>query len=139
MLVHNRTREKAAPLEALGARWSDNPLAECDRVVISLYTTDVVEQVLAELDAGLHAGLTLLDTTTGDPVQTPALGERLAARGVRLPRSPDFRFQRADPPRRGDGAGRRARRTLTLACRDLLDGARCTHRSTSAPGATACG
>jgi 3-hydroxyisobutyrate dehydrogenase-like beta-hydroxyacid dehydrogenase len=80
--VHNRTREKAAPLEALGAQWSENPLAQCDRVVVSLYTTDVVEQVLAELDAGLHAGLTILDTTTGDPMHTPALGQRLAARDV---------------------------------------------------------
>ncbi len=82
VLVYNRTRDKAAPLVALGARWSDNPLTECDRVVISLYTTDVVEQVLAKLDAGLHPGLTLLDTTTGDPEQTPALAARLAERGV---------------------------------------------------------
>jgi 3-hydroxyisobutyrate dehydrogenase-like beta-hydroxyacid dehydrogenase len=80
--VYNRTREKAEPLIAQGARWSDNPLAECRRVVISLYTTDVVEQVLKELDAESHAGVLLIDTTTGDPVQTPALGARLAASGV---------------------------------------------------------
>ncbi|MFO0910371.1 MAG: NAD(P)-dependent oxidoreductase [Isosphaeraceae bacterium] len=67
---------------AQGAEWSDNPLAVCPRVVISLYTTDVVEAVLAELDAGLHAGQILIDTTTGEPAQTAALAARLAARGV---------------------------------------------------------
>jgi 3-hydroxyisobutyrate dehydrogenase-like beta-hydroxyacid dehydrogenase len=82
VLVHNRTREKAEPLVARGARWSDNPLAECRRVVISLYTTDVVEQVLAELNVESHPSVLLVDTTTGDPVQTPALGARLARSGI---------------------------------------------------------
>jgi 3-hydroxyisobutyrate dehydrogenase-like beta-hydroxyacid dehydrogenase len=80
--VWNRTRSKADPLLARGADWEDNPLATCERVIISLYTTAVVEAVLAELDAGLHAGQILLDTTTGEPEQTAALGARLAARGV---------------------------------------------------------
>jgi 2-hydroxy-3-oxopropionate reductase len=81
--VWNRTRRKAEALLARGAEWSDNPLAECERVIISLYTTEVVEAVLAELESGLHAGQILLDTTTGEPEQTAALGARLAARGVR--------------------------------------------------------
>jgi 3-hydroxyisobutyrate dehydrogenase-like beta-hydroxyacid dehydrogenase len=80
--VWNRTRAKADPLLARGAQWSDNPLTSCDRVIISLYTTEVVQEVLAELEAGLHAGQRLLDTTTGEPEQTAALGARLAARGV---------------------------------------------------------
>jgi len=42
--VYNRTREKAQPLVAKGAQWSDNPLAICDRVVLSLYTSAVVEE-----------------------------------------------------------------------------------------------
>ena len=46
--VHNRTREKAEPLLARGARWADNPLAVCDRVLISLYTTDTVEEMRRE-------------------------------------------------------------------------------------------
>jgi 3-hydroxyisobutyrate dehydrogenase-like beta-hydroxyacid dehydrogenase len=81
--VWNRTREKAAPLMARGAQWNDNPIATCERVLISLYTTQVVEAVLAELEAGLHEGQVLIDTTTGDPSQTTVLGARLAARGVR--------------------------------------------------------
>jgi 3-hydroxyisobutyrate dehydrogenase-like beta-hydroxyacid dehydrogenase len=80
--VWNRTREKAIPLIAKGAEWSENPLAVCQRVVLSLYTTEVVEKVLEHLQAGLHPGLILLDTTTGKPEQTAALGGRLAGLGV---------------------------------------------------------
>ncbi len=82
VLVWNRTREKAVSLEMRGANWSDNPLASCERVIISLYTTDTVEAVLAQLDAGLRARQILIDTTTGEPGQTASLGARLAARGV---------------------------------------------------------
>lgn len=80
--VYNRTREKAEPLIALGARWSDNPLAECDRVIISLYTTDTVEAVLEQLADGLRSGQILIDTTTGSPEQSADLCARLKARGV---------------------------------------------------------
>jgi 3-hydroxyisobutyrate dehydrogenase-like beta-hydroxyacid dehydrogenase len=80
--VHNRTREKADPLLARGARWADNPLAECDRVLISLYTTDTVEEVLGQLGEALRPGQILIDTTTGEPEQTTRLGARLAERGV---------------------------------------------------------
>ena len=80
--VYNRTRSKADSLLALGAQWSDNPLAECDRVLISLYTTETVEEVLAQFDGEPLPGQILLDTTTGDPQQTAALGARLARRGV---------------------------------------------------------
>jgi 3-hydroxyisobutyrate dehydrogenase-like beta-hydroxyacid dehydrogenase len=81
--VWNRTREKAAPLLARGAEWSDNPLCGCRRVIISLYTTEVVVEVLTRMQAGFCAGQIVLDTTTGEPEQTAALGERLAKRGVR--------------------------------------------------------
>ena len=81
--VWNRTRSKADPLLARGAEWSDNPVAACQRVIVSLYTTEVVVQVLEEMQGGLRAGQIILDTTTGEPAQTAALGERLAVRGVR--------------------------------------------------------
>ena len=83
VLVWNRTREKAEPLVARGAEWCDNPLAACERVIISLYTSDVVEAVIEQMRDGLRAGQIVLDTTTGEPAQTAALGERLAAHGVR--------------------------------------------------------
>ncbi len=88
VVVHNRTRDKAALLEAAGAKWSDNPLLECRRVVISLYTTQVVQEVLGQLDAGLTPGKILIDTTTGDPALIDALAASLAARGVQYLEAP---------------------------------------------------
>ncbi len=82
VVVHNRTRSKAEPLLARGAHWSDDPLADCPRVVISLYTTDTVREVLSGWWGSLRAGQILVDTTTGDPEQTSQLGVRLAERGV---------------------------------------------------------
>lgn len=82
VFVWNRTREKAAALLARGARWCDNPLVACDRVLISLYTTDTVEEVVGEMDSGLKPGHILIDTTTGEPEQTARLGARLAQRDV---------------------------------------------------------
>jgi 3-hydroxyisobutyrate dehydrogenase-like beta-hydroxyacid dehydrogenase len=41
-LVYNRTRLKPEPLLAKGAVWSDNPLAECRRVIFCLFTTEQV-------------------------------------------------------------------------------------------------
>lgn len=87
-VVWNRSCDKAEPLVARGARWSDNPLAECDRAIVCLYTTEIVEQVLEQMKAGLRAGQILIDTTTGDPEQTRALGARLAKLGVAYLESP---------------------------------------------------
>lgn len=80
--VWNRTRAKASALLDRGAEWSDNPLAACQRIIISLYTTEVVAQVIEEMQNALRPGQIVLDTTTGEPDQTAALGQRLAARGV---------------------------------------------------------
>jgi 3-hydroxyisobutyrate dehydrogenase-like beta-hydroxyacid dehydrogenase len=80
--VWNRTRAKAEPLIALGAEWSDNPLASCQRVVVSLYTTEVVETVLASLGPAAQPGQIIVDTTTGEPAQAATLGQRLEQRGI---------------------------------------------------------
>jgi 3-hydroxyisobutyrate dehydrogenase-like beta-hydroxyacid dehydrogenase len=82
VLVWNRTPEKAAPLLARGAEWCDNPLAACDRVLISLYTSEVVETVLEQMRDGLHKEQIVIDTTTGEPEQTAARGASLAEQGV---------------------------------------------------------
>lgn len=82
VLVWNRTREKAAPLVAYGAHWADNPLAVSNRVIISLYTSDTVEEVLGDMAGGFRPGQILIDTTTGEPDQTARLGARLQALGV---------------------------------------------------------
>ena len=103
-----------------GACWADNPLADCDRVLISLYTTDTVEEMLDQLADGLRPGQILIDTTTGAPEQTARLGARLAARGV----------QYLDAPISGSSEQTRRGEVTTIvggdratfeACRDLFD------------------
>lgn len=88
--VWNRTREKADPLCDLGAQWSDNPLADCDRVIISLYTSDIVDTVLRQMLENLQSnqqlnltfGKVLIDTTTGSPEQSVAFSAKLATLGA---------------------------------------------------------
>ena len=57
--------------------------ATARRIVLSLPTTDVVEHVMSEIDSTLQTGQVIVDTTTGDPDRTSALGGRLGERGVR--------------------------------------------------------
>jgi 3-hydroxyisobutyrate dehydrogenase-like beta-hydroxyacid dehydrogenase len=91
VLVWNRTKEKADPLIALGAQWSDNPLAESDRIVISLYTSDVVESVVENFLNDLHTkraseellGKVLIDTTTGAPERSAEMSAHLATLGLK--------------------------------------------------------
>jgi 3-hydroxyisobutyrate dehydrogenase-like beta-hydroxyacid dehydrogenase len=87
-IVHNRTRSKTEPLLAKGAIWSDSPLAECRRVIFSLFTTEQVGQVIGLMSSGLRAGQIVVDTSTSDPLQTTAMGKRLAALGVEYLEAP---------------------------------------------------
>lgn len=80
--VYNRTPEKAQPLLERGARWSDNPFRECERVIFSVFTTDQVGQLLDRMRDELRPGKIVIDTTTSDPQQTLALGRRLAERHI---------------------------------------------------------
>jgi 3-hydroxyisobutyrate dehydrogenase-like beta-hydroxyacid dehydrogenase len=86
--VYNRTREKADALVARGAKWSDNPLKECRRVVFSLFTTEQVAEVIEHMQAGLEPGQIIIDTSTSDPEQTVALATRLAARDIEYLEAP---------------------------------------------------
>lgn len=80
--VWNRTRAKADALLAAGAVWSDCPPVGCDRVLLSLFSSDVVTEVLEPLLDRLRPGQILIDTTTGNPDQSEAWGRRLAGMGV---------------------------------------------------------
>lgn len=86
--VWNRTPEKAQPLVDRGAVWTENPLADCDRIVISLFNSDVVDQVLQRFSDAVRPGQLIVDTTTGNPQETAALGRRLAERGAAYLESP---------------------------------------------------
>ena len=80
--IWNRTREKAEPFLKRGAVWSDNPVADCDRVIVSLYSSEVVESVLQSLIIGLQPGQIVIDTTTGDPEQSVRWERCLAESGA---------------------------------------------------------
>ena len=54
----------------------------CERVILSLPTGDAATQVLDRVSASLRAGQTIIDTTTGEPLGSEAIAERLSARGV---------------------------------------------------------
>jgi 3-hydroxyisobutyrate dehydrogenase-like beta-hydroxyacid dehydrogenase len=120
VVVFNRTRDKAAPLVARGARWSDNPLVECDRVVVSLYTTDVVQEVLRQLEAGCTRGKIIIDTTTGDPQLTGELVAWLAERGVDYLEAP-ISGSSEQTRRREVIALAAGRREIFDSCRGILD------------------
>ena len=77
--------EKRRALEALEARpleSAENLARQNHRVVFSLPDSNVVAGVLDEIEEHLEPGMTIIDTTTGDPDQIAAFGPRLAARGV---------------------------------------------------------
>lgn len=81
--IWNRTREKADVLISQGAVWSDNPLADCRRVIVSLYTSEIVAGVIRHLSSGLQSGQIIIDTTTGEPTDAVSLAGRLSEHGVR--------------------------------------------------------
>lgn len=117
--VWNRTPAKAKPLLARGARWSGNPLADCNRVIISLYSSDIVESVVESMLAELAdvqplrslSGTIIVDTTTGVPEESLALSKRLGDLGVSYLDAPISGS--SDQTRRGEatvmvGGGREA-------------------------------
>ena len=82
-VLWNRTPEKAEPLLNRGAIWSDNPLSECDRVIVSLYSSDVVEEVLRQMMSGcVRSKQIIIDTTTGNPNDSINLAKSLSAVGA---------------------------------------------------------
>jgi len=88
LAVYNRTREKCASLEALGAV-ACGSLAELagrsDAVVTMVSDTPDVESVLfgeGGLSSGLRAGSAVIDMSTISPRATAAFAGRLKAQGV---------------------------------------------------------
>jgi len=126
--VWNRTPSKATPLLTMGAAWCDRPLAATTRVIVSLYSSDVVEEVLAPWMDDISAETIVIDTTTGSPESSERLAEQVSkAGGVYL-----------DAPISGSSEQtRRGEATVMVAgslsaferCRDLWDvlGTHCFH------------
>ena len=92
--VWNRTREKAEPLLAEGARWADSPreVAAAGELVFTMVTnTEAVRAVTEGEDgilAGLRAGAIYVDMSTASPANTRSLAEPLAVAGASMLDSP---------------------------------------------------
>jgi 3-hydroxyisobutyrate dehydrogenase-like beta-hydroxyacid dehydrogenase len=82
VIVNDRIPAKAKPLLARGAAWSEKPLAECRRVICSVFTSGQVVEVLDAMGSTPLRAEIILDTSTSDPRQTTAVGTRLAEIGV---------------------------------------------------------
>lgn len=88
--VWNRTKEKAEPLLAAGARWADNPreVAERAEVVFTMVTNTAAVQACTEgpdgILAALGPGKVYVDMSTASPANTRALAEKVAAAGARM-------------------------------------------------------
>lgn len=82
VVVWNRTREKCDSVLKLGATWSDNPFAECNQVLVSLYSSDVVRNVLDQMQKGMSKGQIVVDTTTGEPDDAIHFAQQLKEVGV---------------------------------------------------------
>jgi 3-hydroxyisobutyrate dehydrogenase-like beta-hydroxyacid dehydrogenase len=76
------TRQALARAGGRALDSADELAAECDTLVLSLPDSKIVATVIDALEATLRRGLLVIDTTTGDPADAEALGQRLAARRV---------------------------------------------------------
>ena len=77
--------ERQRELTDLGGRavsHADDVFAAADSIFISLPTSEIAASVLDAVTVPI-TGKTIIDTTTGEPEQMAALGQRLLARGAR--------------------------------------------------------
>ncbi|WP_320065218.1 NAD(P)-dependent oxidoreductase [Micromonospora sp. RTGN7] len=85
--VFNRTRSRAEPLAAAGARVVNSPAEAADGtrvVVLSLSDEQAVEEILfGQLVGRLRADAIVVDTSTVSPAYAIEAGRRLAKEGVR--------------------------------------------------------
>jgi len=88
LTVHNRTRQKAEPLLARGARWADSPktVAENSDVIFTMvgYPADVRAVILGPegVLAGCREGCVIVDMTTSEPSLAAEIAAEASRRGV---------------------------------------------------------
>jgi len=71
-----------APAGVAAADSASELLQQSDTVLLSLPNSEVVDRLLEAESPSLREGMTIVDTTTGDPRQMEKIGRRLASRGV---------------------------------------------------------
>jgi 3-hydroxyisobutyrate dehydrogenase-like beta-hydroxyacid dehydrogenase len=75
-------RDALAELGGVPADEAAAVFPQCERVVLSLPDSHVVARVLVGVSDVLRDGQVIVDTSTGDPADAAAQGERLARRGI---------------------------------------------------------
>ena len=93
VVVWNRTRSKAKPLESFGAKVASSvtdAVHGADRVHLCLSDDDAVESVLVDVVPALGRGVPIVDHTTVSPAKAKLRAERLAASGVGFLACPVF-------------------------------------------------
>jgi 3-hydroxyisobutyrate dehydrogenase-like beta-hydroxyacid dehydrogenase len=75
--VWNRTQPEADPLLQRGAQWSDNPLQDCQRVIVCLFNSLIVHQVLRNFATSLKPHQIIIDMTTGTPSDAETMAQQL--------------------------------------------------------------
>ena len=96
LVVYNRTRTKAEPLLAQGARWAFTARDLGREVGVGVVFTIVTDAKALDrlvfgprgLAAGLGRGALLVDLSTIAPAQSRSFGERLAAKGIHFVDAP---------------------------------------------------
>ena len=93
LAVWNRTRAKAEPLAADGARVADTPadaVKDAERIHLVLLDDATVDATIAAIRPALGPRSVILDHTTNQPQQTAERSRRLAAEGVAYLHAPVF-------------------------------------------------
>jgi 3-hydroxyisobutyrate dehydrogenase len=109
VVVWNRTRAKAEPLAALGARVVDSAadaVIGVDLIHLVLLDDDVVDAAIAEIRGSLAAGAVIVDHSTTRPDRTAARAAALDAAGM------DYLHA---PVMMGPGAAREAKGMMLVA------------------------
>ena len=89
--VWNRTRRKAEPLAALGARIADTPadaVQGADRVHLVLLDDDAVDAAIVAMRPGLSVHAVIVDHTTTQPARTAARVAALNVMGIEYLHAP---------------------------------------------------
>jgi 3-hydroxyisobutyrate dehydrogenase-like beta-hydroxyacid dehydrogenase len=75
--VWNRNQPEAQTLLQAGALWSENPLSDCQRVIICLYSSQIVGEVIQQFQSAVRRNQIVIDMTTGAPQDAIAMALRL--------------------------------------------------------------
>ena len=77
-------RDELARAGGHAAESAIDVVRQCETIILSLPDSGVVASVIESIETDLRAGQLVIDTTSGESLQTAATGARLARHGVRF-------------------------------------------------------